>query len=199
MNSTESCFRTVSNILNNLPASWVELTTHRLDIYDEEQAKSQFLEQLHELTSEAEQATLNLDANRLEALPTAYDYTRLGHPLSCVLEWLVAQINQSTSDNVITFSSKTMPVLAILRRNALSGVATYLYYDTDTPPLIDNERLKSVYGYTVKSQKIDDIAQIPDHSDNSVIFVTQAPYKTCLLYTSPSPRDQRGSRMPSSA
>ena len=25
------------------------------------------------------------------------------------------------------------------------------------------------------------------------------PYYTCLLYTSPSPRDQRGSRMPSSA
>ena len=24
-------------------------------------------------------------------------------------------------------------------------------------------------------------------------------YDTCLLYTSPSPRDQRGSRMPSSA
>ena len=24
-------------------------------------------------------------------------------------------------------------------------------------------------------------------------------YKSCLLYTSPSPRDQRGSRMPSSA
>ena len=26
-----------------------------------------------------------------------------------------------------------------------------------------------------------------------------APLYTCLLYTSPSPRDQRGSRMPSSA
>ena len=26
-----------------------------------------------------------------------------------------------------------------------------------------------------------------------------AEFKTCLLYTSPSPRDQRGSRMPSSA
>ena len=25
------------------------------------------------------------------------------------------------------------------------------------------------------------------------------PYRICLLYTSPSPRDQRGSRMPSSA
>ena len=39
---------------------------------------------------------------------------------------------------------------------------------------------RQVYGYTVKSQKIDDVAQIPDHSDNSVIFVTQAPYKTPL-------------------
>ena len=27
----------------------------------------------------------------------------------------------------------------------------------------------------------------------------QEKFKTCLLYTSPSPRDQRGSRMPSSA
>ena len=30
-------------------------------------------------------------------------------------------------------------------------------------------------------------------------FVEQTGYITCLLYTSPSPRDQRGSRMPSSA
>ena len=29
--------------------------------------------------------------------------------------------------------------------------------------------------------------------------VKSAEYKDCLLYTSPSPRDQRGSRMPSSA
>ena len=36
---------------------------------------------------------------------------------------------------------------------------------------------------------------------NSVISVAQTLYKGegCLLYTSPSPRDQRGSRMPSSA
>ena len=30
-------------------------------------------------------------------------------------------------------------------------------------------------------------------------FVVQGCIKICLLYTSPSPRDQRGSRMPSSA
>ena len=31
------------------------------------------------------------------------------------------------------------------------------------------------------------------------LFKTLAAYNACLLYTSPSPRDQRGSRMPSSA
>ena len=39
-----------------------------------------------------------------------------------------------------------------------------------------------------------------DHEDNlrfEVVGITG--HRTCLLYTSPSPRDQRGSRMPSSA
>ena len=36
-----------------------------------------------------------------------------------------------------------------------------------------------------------------DTSDNPVSWIDVA--STCLLYTSPSPRDQRGSRMPSSA
>ena len=43
----------------------------------------------------------------------------------------------------------------------------------------DNGEIDSVVGYRVQL--------------NSVT------YYTCLLYTSPSPRDQRGSRMPSSA
>ena len=34
---------------------------------------------------------------------------------------------------------------------------------------------------------------------NSIIATSDGGYLTCLLYTSPSPRDQRGSRMPSSA
>ena len=36
-----------------------------------------------------------------------------------------------------------------------------------------------------------------DHEDKS--FLYQIPYKNCLLYTSPSPRDRTRSRMPSSA
>ena len=38
------------------------------------------------------------------------------------------------------------------------------------------------------------LAEFPDHVKD--LFLTP---KICLLYTSPSPRDQRGSRMPSSA
>ena len=40
-----------------------------------------------------------------------------------------------------------------------------------------------------------------DRRDDWYFRVRQssAPYEICLLYTSPSPRDQRGSRMPSSA
>ena len=34
---------------------------------------------------------------------------------------------------------------------------------------------------------------------STVSFSSTAKHKVCLLYTSPSPRDQRGSRMPSSA
>ena len=33
----------------------------------------------------------------------------------------------------------------------------------------------------------------------AAIFITSVPEKVCLLYTSPSPRDYPGSRMPSSA
>ena len=39
------------------------------------------------------------------------------------------------------------------------------------------------------------LLDLPD-TDREFIFNT---LETCLLYTSPSPRDQRGSRMPSSA
>ena len=48
----------------------------------------------------------------------------------------------------------------------------------------------------------DDIweAEVGENCDYRLeISYPGAPTRTCLLYTSPSPRDQRGSRMPSSA
>jgi cystathionine beta-lyase/cystathionine gamma-synthase len=172
VNSIEKCFNTVSKVLENLPQSWVNLTTHRLDVYNEAQAKSQFLEQLQSLS--------NFNTKALEALPTAYDYIRLGHQLSSILEWILAEINSVSSDQVITFTSKTMPILAILRKNTLIGEQTHIYYNTDSSPVWDVQRLESIYGYKVQSHKIADATQIPEHSDGTVIFVTQSANKNPL-------------------
>ena len=40
---------------------------------------------------------------------------------------------------------------------------------------------------------------IPENIDETIYYLGQGYAFICLLYTSPSPRDQRGSRMPSSA
>ena len=42
-------------------------------------------------------------------------------------------------------------------------------------------------------------SEIGAHILSGNVFETRALDEFCLLYTSPSPRDQRGSRMPSSA
>ena len=34
----------IKDVLKNMPADWLKLTTHRLDIYEEELAKVQFLD-----------------------------------------------------------------------------------------------------------------------------------------------------------
>ena len=44
-----------------------------------------------------------------------------------------------------------------------------------------------------------DDGQLRQLADDVRTATIDAVSKTCLLYTSPSPRDQRGSRMPSSA
>ena len=39
----------IEEVLGNIPKDWLNLTTHRLDIYDESLAKTQFLEQFENL------------------------------------------------------------------------------------------------------------------------------------------------------
>src|SRR5690625_3895569 len=113
----------IKNVVNNLPLDWIMLTTHRLDIYEEDLAKTQFLDAFESLYKEN-----NFTTSALSELPTAYDYIRLGHPLSCVLEWTIAKSNKLEPDNVISFSSKTAPILAILRKNSLAKKNTQILY-----------------------------------------------------------------------
>ena len=102
----------VKEVLTNMPMDWLNLTTHRLDIYNENLAKTEFLTEFEKLYK-----AKNADQSKLSELPTAYDYIRLGHPLSCILEWVISKMNGFESANVISFSSETVPVLSILRKN----------------------------------------------------------------------------------
>ena len=99
----------IEEVLKNMPTDWLKLTTHRLDIYNESLAKTQFLKQFEALYKADNSKKL-----ALSELPTAFDYIRLGHPLSSVLEWGIAHLNDLKPDNVISFSSKTQKSLILL-------------------------------------------------------------------------------------
>ena len=71
-----------------MPTDWLSITTHRLDIYNEKLAKVEFLDQFETLFNNN-----NSEVSAFSNLPTAYDYIRLGHPLSCILEWGIASLN----------------------------------------------------------------------------------------------------------
>lgn len=137
----------IKNILANMPSDWLALTTHRLDIYNEERAKSEFLEKLEVLVKDTSITSEELQ-DGLRELPTAFDYIRLGHPLSCVLEWVIANSKSLNEENVISFSSQTMAVLAILRANHLKGVKTQIISSSEYAAYLDEDSLRSVYGYS---------------------------------------------------
>jgi cystathionine beta-lyase/cystathionine gamma-synthase len=157
----------IKEVLENLPTDWLNLTTHRLDIYDEKAAKTQFLEQFEILCK-----THNSDPSALQSLPTAYDYIRLGHPLSCVLEWTLANLNQLNPENVISFSSQTAAILAILRTHLLNGKNTQIVYTGALPDAFDTETLKQVYGYHFELKQVENTAAITKF-DGSTIYISQ--------------------------
>ena len=56
--------------------------------------------------------------------------------------------------------------------------------------------MQSIYQ---SKQGVDEIEEVLGLGDNQALYGDAGFFDSCLLYTSPSPRDQRGSRMPSSA
>ncbi len=157
----------INGVLDNMPTGWLNLTTHRLDIYEEKLAKTQFLEQFEGLF-----ISNNLNASALNELPTAYDYIRLGHPLSCVLEWVVAKLNNQKPENIISFSSQTTPILAVLRKNLLANKNTQLIYKDKLPDFFDADVIRSIYGYKFD---LKNIAQVEEVSafEGSTIYISE--------------------------
>jgi len=167
----------IKMVLENIPEDWLRLTTHRLDIYEEKLAKTQFLEKFETLFKNK-----NAESSALQKLPTAYDYIRLGHPLSCVLEWTIARLQNLEPENVIGFSSRTMPILAILRKNLLDDKKTQINYSGSLPEFFDVEKLKTVYGYQFEVKKVAAASAVDDF-DGTTIYIAQANEMTNILST----------------
>lgn len=163
----QSVRRYIENVLENMPLDWLKLTTHRLDIYNEELAKTEFMEQFEYLFHDN-----NFTTSALAALPTAFDYIRLGHPLSSVLEWAIAKFNDLKPDNVISFSSRVAPVLAVLRKNLFANKKTRILYSEALPSCFDLEALKSVYGYDFEVAKISNSGNIKEF-EGSTIYISR--------------------------
>lgn len=162
----------IKEVLKNMPTGWLSITTHRLDIYDEKLAKTQFLEQFDALYN-----TNNSELAALSELPTAYDYIRLGHPLSCILEWAIATTNNLKPENVISFSSKTVPILAILRKNALDKKNTQICYTGGLPEFFNAEIVRNIYGYAFDLKQVENLEAISNTNSNpengSTIFISK--------------------------
>ncbi|MDA9263346.1 cystathionine beta-synthase [Saprospiraceae bacterium] len=157
----------IESVLVNMPKGWLDLTTHRLDIYNERLAKTQFLEQFEILFNNN-----NFESSSLDELPTAYDYIRLGHPLSCLLEWVIAKLNNLKPNNVISFGSKTIPVLAILRNNLLENKNTQIRYVGELPDCFDADILRSIYGYKFDLKQVDKAEDVTSF-EGSIVFIQQ--------------------------
>ena len=158
----------LKNVLEKMPTSWLSTTTHRLDIYNEMLAKTEFLEQFELLSKNNSPDTLDL-----RNLPTAYDYIRLGHPLSCVLEWSIAHLHDVNSKNIISFSSQSIPILAILRKNLLAHKNTQIIYTDNFLDFFDYETIKNTYGYNFELKKVKNLSDIPAF-EGSTVMVSQS-------------------------
>jgi len=158
----------IKSVLKNMPSDWLNLTTHRLDIYNESQAKTEFLDQFISLFD-----SNNSEATALSELPTAYDYIRLGHPLSSVLEWTIANLHNLTSEQVISFSSQTTPILAILRQNLLDNKNTQILYTDQIPEFFNSDLIKRVYGYNFDLKKVENIKAISNFEGSTVLISNQ--------------------------
>ena len=164
----EEMLKCLKNVLDNIPKNWLADTTHRLNLYDEKLAKIQFLEHFEVLINDS-----NYEHSALENLPTAFDYIRLGHPLSCLLEWSIGRRCNVKAENIISFSSKTIPVMAILRENLLNNKNTQINYIGEVPEFLEKEILEKVYGYTFELNKINSIDEIPNFKGSSIFISNQ--------------------------
>ena len=111
------------------------------------------------------------------------------------------------------FEERSNRFAHLLRANGIEQYSHYSIYMENHPRFMEacggGERTGAFYTAINSYLTADEVAYIVNNSDSTVLvtslakrevaFAALAQCPDCLLYTSPSPRDQRGSRMPSSA
>jgi len=162
-NMDPKVLNTLTQVLKYMPQDWLNLTTHRLDIYNEAMAKVDFLHKLEALES--------ITPSELANLPTAYDYIRLGHPLSCLLEWAMAKRENLDPQNVISFSSQVMPILAILRANKFNKKPTRIIHQGLLPQSFNPEVLKNVYSY--EFELVENVSKLTPFQGSSILLSSE--------------------------
>ena len=155
--------QSIRKVLDKMPDDWIRLTTHRLDIYNESLAKTEFLDHFAHLLGDD-----IIEKEALNELPTAFDYIRLGHPLSCILEWTIGQMNGVNAHSIISFSSKVMPILAILRKNAMIGRSTKISYYRTLPASFDINVLRRIYGYSFEVEEVEGHLDVSKYNGSNV-------------------------------
>ena len=168
----------IKNVITNRSSDWLKLTTHRLDIYNESLAKTEFITKFETLYKEN-----NTNTSALSELPTAYDYIRLGHPLSSILEWTIAKLNGIDSEQVISFQSNTTPILSVLRTNLLQNKNTRILY-TELPNDFNEDLIKNVYGYNFELKQITSSQDITNFNGSTVLIENKA--NICELTLNPN-------------
>ena len=118
-------------------------------------------------------------------------------------EYFPAAIAGKLPTQVFLVMTETAADLGHINKNPFN----FRHFDLSRAALSVDVQLKKEYRCGFKTDQIDDLLSafyqnVTVHNSNSGVVVNREYFKggcTCLLYTSPSPRDKRQSRMPSSA
>ncbi|CAN0198185.1 unnamed protein product, partial [Chrysoparadoxa australica] len=83
-------------------------------------------------------------------------------------------MNDQVAANVISFSSNSVPVLAVLRKNLFNNQPTTIYFEGSLPENFDEAVIKNVYGYQFETQVVDSIAAVPASDATNIYYTEQA-------------------------
>ena len=115
--------------------------------------------------------------------------------------------------NTVLFPQQVIPIYIGRNRslkliNDLDSDSKYIVVVAQEDGSIEDPKPEDLYSYGTLAQVLK-VFDMPDNSKSAIVqgisrvkiikYLQKDPYFTCLLYTSPSPRDLSTSRMPSSA